>query len=268
MNGVSQPGETDETFNFRANYSMAGSYKVEVEVLDSLDPAIKLVKMWTITVNNIDREPVVTAVTPILAGQTDEETSLEFSFTFSNPDVDEVMYTWYFDGELIPGEVKFHYIFEPSYSSYDGKKHVVQVEVTVGEHELNHSWELTITDVNRLPVIDNTTQLPNAGLKFKEDENIVFSAEVADPDVDNITYSWVNIATGEELSTVNSFSQSFKAGMHTIMLTVTDGKGGKDTMEFNVEVEVEEDSPGFGLGILTLVVTVFVLISYRRHQSG
>jgi len=264
VNGVRQQGATDVSFNFRADYSMAGTYSVEIEILDSLDPAMRLVKMWTVTVNDIDREPVITYITPIVTGQTDEETSLVFSFNFTNPDWDEVTYRWYFDGDLMAEEEKYRYEFIPTYSSYDGEKHTVRVEVTVGVHELNHSWELTITDVNRLPVIDNTTQSPKAGLKFKQDEKIAFSAEAADDDSDNITYSWVNIVTGEEIATVKSFSRSFPEGVHTIMLTVTDGKGGEDTMEFILEVEAEEESPGFGLGVLVIIVTAFVLVSYRR----
>ena len=55
--------------------------------------------------------------------------------------------------------------------------------------------------------------------------------------------------------------------MHTIMLTVTDGKGGKDTMEFNIEVKSVDDSPGFGLSMLVLVVTALVLVSYRRNRQ-
>ncbi len=268
VNNVQQIGEADESFNFRANYSMAGTYKVEIEVIDSADQTMRLVKMWTITVTDIDREPVVTEIIPILNGQTDEETALTLSFNFTNPDGDAVTYRWYFDGVLLGGEEIYRYIYIPSYSSYDGNKHMVRVEATVGLHELNNSWVLTITDVNRLPQIDNTTQSPKAGLKFKEDKKIAFSAEAVDPDGDNITYSWVNIVTGEELSTGKSFSKSFTAGMHTIMLTVTDGKGGKDTMEFILEVKAEEDSPGFGLGTIIFVVSSIVLVGYRRFRKS
>ncbi|MDP7265514.1 MAG: pre-peptidase C-terminal domain-containing protein, partial [Candidatus Thermoplasmatota archaeon] len=202
VNKVSQAEETGVSFNFRADYKMAGIYKVEIEVMDSLDPVIKITKIWTVTVTDVDRKPIVTDIIPIVAGQTDEKTSLEFSFNFTNPDSDTVTYWWYFDGELMAGEKMSRYEFTPTYSSYDGKKHTIRVEATVGTHELNHSWELTITDVNRLPVIDNTTQEPKSGLKFTEDKKIAFSAEVVDPDGDNITYSWVNIATGEEISTI------------------------------------------------------------------
>jgi len=264
------PGGTKELYNFRANYDMAGTYNIRIDVTDGIDPALNISLTWRVTVLNIDRNPIPVDIFPSIYGQIDEETSQIFTFVVSDPDGDVPHYTWYLDGIELDSERGENFTFVPTYNSYDGETHEVRVVVLAGEKELNHTWELIITNVNRPPQIDNSTLAPMVNSNYMEGDEIRFSVKVNDPDRDNISYSWIVLETGEELSVLANFTHDFDEGHYTILLNVRDEYGYEDSYEFGMDVEGEKDSPGFGLSLLIGIIfflTLVLHINYSRKKG-
>ena len=268
LNEEVRSGETGSSYSFKTNYSMSGIYTVKISITDALDTAIVDTRQWTVNVLNVDRRPQVLDIYPPVNGETNEESALDFLFNVTDPDGDVLTYAWHFDGVKLVGENSHGYTFTPDYNSSDGIQHEITVEVTSGNFSLNNTWTLYIEDVNRRPGIDNSSIIILDGKTYKEGKDIDFTVTVEDPDNDQITYSWINIETGEEFSTESSFAKSFKEGNYKVRLTVDDGKGGVDEFEFGFEVKGEEESPGFGVVILLCAAAFIVVAAYFRQNNA
>lgn len=255
-----------EKFNFKANYTMAGTHIIEVIVTDSLDDTLTVTKSWTVIVLNVDRPPVPVDVYPPTDTETDEENPVEFTFRVADPDGEVVSYAWYLDGGLLEGVDNWSYRFVPDYKSSDGIEHEIRVEAVAGGKDANKSWKLIVSDVNREPVLNGSHVQPESGEEFESGKKIEFRADVTDPDGDNLTYTWVILETGEEISGSNAFEKSLQKGHYTLLLTVDDGKGGKDSMEIYIDVKDREKSPGFGM-ILFICVIGAVMLADRIKKN-
>ena len=264
--GEAVPGATLQSHNFRADYGMAGTHTVKLVVTDATDDALTVAMNWTVVVLNVDRPPMTMVVYPAADTETDEERQVEFTFNVSDPDGDEVSYAWFFDGELLDDESGPRYIYIPDYDSGDDVTHEVKVEASSGGRGINRTWKLIINDVNRWPSLNLTGTIPQSGGSFTSGKKVEFRAQVQDPDGDDLTYSWVMVETGEELSNSSGFSRSFDAGHHTVLLTVKDGKGGEDSVELRFEVQEKTDSPGFEL--VFLLLAVLILLFHRISVKG
>ena len=268
MNDTPVRGETRELYNFRANYDMAGTYDIRIEVTDGIDPHLNISRSWRVRVLNIDRNPIPTDIFPSIYGQTDEETPLTFTFIVNDQDGDVPSYTWYLDGVRLESENGENYTFVPSYDSHDGKTHAIRVVVLAGEKELNHTWELMITNVNRPPRIDNSTLMPKSLSRYNEGDEIRFSVDVDDPDHDNISYSWIVMETGEEISTLANFTYDLDEGHYTILLNVRDEYGYEDSSEFGIDVVAgKKDSPGFGVSLLLGIIFFLAFILHFNYRK-
>ncbi len=268
LDDVELEGEDDEEFEFGTDHDMAGTYEIKVNVTDGADETIINSTTWTVTVMNVDRPPELMNRTPDKENvDTDEETSVEFGIDAVDPDGDVVEYEWYFDEEILEGQIGNRYVFEPDYDSSDGETHIVKVVVTTGGLEANHTWGLVVDNVNRMPAIDNNTLMPTPDIVIKSGVEFEFYIMAHDPDGDDLTYTWTIIETGETFEN-QSVLQKLKGGVYNIEVTVDDGNGGVDTYNFEIEIEKKpEGSPGFGVGLALLaLIGMMVLVKYTQKK--
>ncbi len=265
LNGAVIVNETLSSYDFITDYDMEGIYTIAVNVTDGADDTLVDSVVWTITVLNSDRPPIVS----IFGNDTVviyEGNWVNFFVNATDPDGDVLSYKWLFDGENLSGEEGVNYNYSSDYSSADGNVHDVMVEISSGEHVINFTWKLTIINVNRLPEIDDGSIKPTLDTILTAGEDITFSVDAADPDGEQLSYTWTLNETGEKF-TNQSFNHTLPAGTYVLHITVEDGSGGSDSFiltinvaETAVEPIDEEAEDSYLLWIIIAIVLVVIIV--------
>ena len=262
-NGIEENGTTGNSYKFTSNYEMAGTYNVSVEVVDGENPTMVESCYWIVSVSNKDRKPIISSVDPPGNVKINEETSINFTINATDPDGDLLSFTWYFDAIKMNESTGNNLTFVPNYNSSDGKIHSIQVVIASNGLEVSYIWELNIVDINRFPIINNSTLNPNKDVKLMAGESIDFSIDAFDPDGDNITYQWILLGNNEIIISNNqSFTYTFDQGIYRILVKSNDTKGGIDILEFEISVDekVEESDSDGNLTITITIITLIVII--------
>ena len=264
LNDENVTDETEDTFEYKTDFDSEGSYVVAVNVVDAEDDSIVNSTEWKITVLNTDRAPVLTNITPWkTVVKTDEENPVEFKLDAADPDGEKASLEWYFDGKLQEADGTI-FIFTPDYDSADGTDHTVMVVVTAGGMKVNNTWTLTINNVNRKPMLDNTSLVLEPDTILKSGKDIEFHIEADDPDGGELTYRWFIKETGETFDN-QSFYHTLPNGIYNIRVTVTDETGDTDEYSFVIEVDEPAKSPGFGL--LLLAFAAIAVLAAARYSG-
>jgi regulation of enolase protein 1 (concanavalin A-like superfamily) len=171
-----------------------------------------------VTVIAVNDPPRITSFSP-----PDNVTLLEndiLDFSVAASDVESgagVTYAWSLDGAPAATGVT-GYTFRTNYSS--AGDHTVKVEVSDGELSTSVAWLITVKNVNREPSKAAIVS-PKAGAVFKEGVSVQFEGDATDPDGDALSFSWLEGFT--ELGTGQNLSTLLAAGIHKVMLEVSDG---------------------------------------------
>jgi hypothetical protein len=152
-----------------------------------------------------------------------------------------------------------------------GSIHSIRVEVYDGATVISKDWQIMVTDINRLPEGDISS--PSNFTKFNKGTNVTFTAEASDPDGDNLTFIWKNMA-GTELGRGATFTtDKLQKGTQTITLEINDSKEGIDRV---VTIIIEEKgtpqkkSPGFEtatLGLAAILCLGIAAIGRKRRKE-
>jgi predicted secreted protein len=150
----------------------------------------------------------------------------------SDPDGDELSYTWSASGGDISGESSTVTWTAPTAAG----DYTIMVKVTDGKGG-EATAELTIVvAVNHPPVIDSLTAEPQV---VERTMTSTVECTASDPDGDELSYTWS--ASGGDISGEGStvtWTAPETSGDYTIMVKVTDGKGGEATAELTIVVTV------------------------------
>ncbi len=259
--------EDTDKYLFETDHNSEGTYTILVEVLDVADDSLVNSTSWSITVLNTDREPVLSNQTPSGKAKTDEASPAEFSLDALDPDGDAVSYEWFVDGELIKSADEKSFEYEPDFDS--AGEHEIRVAVTSGSFTINHTWKVTVENVNRRPVINSNSLMPLPDADLSDEEPIEFIILAMDPDGDTVDYIWKIIETGQTFKD-QTFVHTLKGGIYTINITASDENGGVDHFEFAIEVKETPsgDAPGFGLTLLllSLLASVGIIRHFGRRE--
>jgi hypothetical protein len=158
-----------------------------------------------------NQAPEVTLECPPTLTDGEEAT---FTATGTDPDGDELTYTWYVNGQPVDGETGTTLTI--TYN--DGDR--ISVRVTDARGASSDEVTAECTDENRPPTV--TVECP-AIIVYGEPTRI--SASGSDPDGDRLTYVWkrngkvIDGATGPVLQTIVERGD-------TVTVTVSDGRGG------------------------------------------
>ena len=217
----------------------------------------------------IDDAPVIIDWSPKTNVTVGEGNTLIFSVTATDVDTPASLlrYRWYIDGSQVASAVN-SFSYTPTYDM--AGLHNVTAYVNDTQLETVHMWPIVnVTETNR-PPIGVTISEPKNGTNFTKNKDVTFVAPAAtDPDKDTLTYTWtdggVKIGTGTSITT--KFS---KTGPHTIILTVTDGRGGSKSSEVLVNIKApKKSSPGFDgvVMFLGLIAAVAIVALFGRRYS-
>jgi hypothetical protein len=193
-----------------------------------------------------------------------------------------LQYEWRLDGApAASGNEVRNYTYQSDFRSSGLRRILVTATTPFNGSVLSvsYSWNLTVVNVNRPPVIDsvypNGTAVQITGLRFQD-----FRANATDPDGDPLSYRWT--LDGLTLNGTGGAGpslrlQGLKAGTHALTVTVSDG-------ELNVSrswtVTVKNDTPpvvrdntlpcviaGVLAGVAGLLLLIVIVRRRRRIEE-
>jgi len=207
-------------FNLSTDYNSAGKFLYCCTIDDGQGHSAS--HNWSVTVNNVNRAPVIDTRDPQVADVSiDEGTSRGFAITAHDPDSDPLAVMWYVGGRMVAVDT-MSYTVDADFKSAGTKE--VKAVVSDGELTAVASWALTIRNVNAPPVIDAYSPLTD--LKVNEGERASFWVTAHDPDGDQLTVSWL---VDGGLNSSGSFSLSFPTthdsnSLYSIQAVISDGQ--------------------------------------------
>lgn len=199
------------TFTWTPTYDQAGIYSVTFNATDGQATDSQTV---TITVNNVNRNPVLTAIP---SKSVNENSTLTFSINASDPDGTNVTYSMINApaGAALTGNT---FTWTPSYA----QNGTYYVTFTASDGLATDSETVTITvyNVNRGPVL---TTIGNK--TTSENSPLTFSVNATDADGDGLIYSAGNLPAGAAFigNTFSWLPGYNQAGTYTVTFYVTDG---------------------------------------------
>ena len=205
-------------FSWTPSFSQGGSnYNVTITVTDNGSPAASDSEVVTITVGNVNRPPVLSAIgnRPATEGQL-----LTFTATATDPDGNAVT----FSGSNLPTGATVSpsgtFSWTPSLTQAGSFPNVTITATDNGSPVLTASQSFTITvgNVNRPPVL-----APIGARTATVGQLFTFTATATDPDGNAVTFSGGNLPAGATLTPAGVFSWTPTAtGNSSVTVTVTD----------------------------------------------
>ncbi|PID29096.1 MAG: hypothetical protein CR982_03895, partial [Candidatus Cloacimonadota bacterium] len=169
-----------------------------------------------------------------------EGDSTSFSIDASDPDGNELNYSWKLDSTEVSTISSYKYT--PDYNS--AGNHTLTLSVTdnygtkISRSNLSYSWNITVDNVNRAPSI--VSQVPGYNfVVIDENQTLSFSIFATDSDNDSLSYSWFINGTDQGVN-YSSLYTNFTVGEYIVKAIVTDGIDSDSTL-WNVTSSVNTD---------------------------
>jgi len=209
-------------FSWTPTYEQSGTHDVTFTATDDGTPNLDDSETITITVNNVNRPPVLD---PIGDKSVNENEDLSFTVTASDPDSGDTV-TLSATGlpagaSFIPATGAFNWT--PTYEQ-SGTHDVTFTATDDGTPNLDDSETITITvnNVNRPPVLD-----PIGDKSIDESQNLSFIVTASDPDAgDAVTLSAMGLPAGASFTPAtgafNWTPTSDQVGEHAVTFAATD----------------------------------------------
>jgi len=193
------------SYTFRTNHDgqySAGQYHVNVSVQDTYDggsPEPTLLS-WRVTVVNLNRPPLITLADPDVDQLSlAENTEVQLSVEYIDPDGENVTAQWYADSEALPGtRNKSSITWKADYNS--SGTHEVKIALTDRSGGLTErAWTVLVSNVDRAPeIISAAPSQEEVGVK--EGSDIRFTIVAVDPDLEELSIQWYKTYEGPQSS--------------------------------------------------------------------
>jgi len=218
----------DSNYIFTPDFDSEGSHEVELLVTDN--EGAESIGIFTVTVENVNRAPVVSIPDGVV--KEGETLRLYLRGFASDPDGDEVT----FEVSEGPGSIEdSNYIFTPDFDS-EGS-HEVELLVTDNEGaESIGMFTVTVDNVNRPP----NAFIPDGTAKAGSEYSLYLRGFAGDPDGDKVAFKIVS-GSGEIVEDRYLFlPERSDIGPKEIVLEISDEKGMKTETAFTLTVEASE----------------------------
>jgi len=219
-----------QTFTWTPSYSQAGSYQVRFIASDGNSQDSETI---TITVNNVNRVPVLEAISD---QSVDESALLSLSVNATDPDGDTITYSV---SGLPVGAVFATQTFTWTPSYDQAGTHSVTFTADDGQAQDSETITITVANVNRAPVLDAI-----GNKSVFTDDPLTFTIDATDPDGDAITYSADTLPSGatlvgQDFDWTPSLSQG---GIYSVTFIADDGQL-QDSEMVTITVDVDDLAP-------------------------
>jgi PKD repeat protein len=221
------------TFSWTPSFTQAGSFpNVTLTVSDG---ALTDAEVFTITVGNVNRPPVLN-----LIGAKTATVGQPFTFTATATDPDAGSALTFSAGNLPTGATLNATTGVFNWTPTATGTSSVTVTVTDNGSPAQNDFEVvtitvgTSTNVNRPPVLN-----PIGAKTINEGQTLAFTATATDPDGGALTFSGGSLPSGPALTPAGAFSWTpdfTQAGTYNVTITVTDNGGLTDSETFTITV--------------------------------
>lgn len=176
----SNVGTNSANYSYISNFDSAGNYSVKVRTSDG---KAYIEKSWNLTVNNVNRAPVLSNPNPSSDPIINEGENQEFNITATDPDLDSLTYHWTENGSTVGSDSD---IYLQTTNPGDAGDYEIKVNVTDGEIYMAYTWILHVSSVNSAPQLSNPN--PNSDPTIYETASQEFNITATDGDSDPLTY--------------------------------------------------------------------------------
>lgn len=208
----------DQVFSWTPTQDQAGTYQSTFIVSDNEEIDFETI---IITVNNVNRAPVIATIEPIAQLE-----STPINFIVSATDADEDVLSYSVEGlDLLTGATFENQIFDWTPGFESAGNYLLTFNVTDGQNSVSQEVAITILNDNRPPVFD-----PIENQVIKVGDTLIFEISASDPDGNPITYSAQSLpgdATLTQTANGATFSwntQGHELGSHPVTFIATDGQ--------------------------------------------
>lgn len=135
---------TETSYVYNMGYDAAGQHTIKLIVSDGVEEASNV---WALSVENVNRKPVLEKIAAIMAKETDK---VEIIPVASDADSDELSFSVdNADFKMVDGKFEWDTTYD------DAGEYTVTLTVSDGEDEISQEVEITIENVNRPPIIED-----------------------------------------------------------------------------------------------------------------
>ncbi|MBT7913764.1 tandem-95 repeat protein, partial [Candidatus Bathyarchaeota archaeon] len=241
------------TFSWTPSSGQAGSYNLSLTVSDGKGGTSSQPVTITVTVPAPVNQPP--ALAPIEAKTIEENQTLSFVLSATDPDGDALIYEVAGNpsGSSLSGST---FSWVPS----TGQAGSYAVSFTVSDGKggaATQSATITVTQAPQEPVAQNNPPMIYMGQLFstlggntlKEGVLLSFSIPASDPDGDALTFNSIGNPPGSMIiGDVFSWTPTYdQAGSYTLTFSVNDGKGGTDTESIAIRIAPGNRRPVLGV---------------------
>lgn len=168
--------------------------------------------------------PTISSLDIVTEGEINPGMTAQIECDASDPNEDELSYTWTADSGTISGSGSVVSWIAPEAPG----TYTVSVEVSDGDDIVTDQLTITVFAPNNTPVIESlTTDCP----RVKPGGHGTITCVASDPDGDKLTYTWE--AERGAISTISeddhevTWTAPSEYGYYLITVTVSDGRGGE-----------------------------------------
>jgi hypothetical protein len=221
---------SNQTFSWTPNYNQAGSYQVTFIANDGHAQDTETI---TITVNNVNRTPVLAAIGN---KSVSENNALSFSVSASDADGEMITYT----APSLPSGAAFAgqtFTWTPNYNQAGAYQ--VTFIASDGQAQDSKAITITVNNVNRAPVLSSI-----GNKSASANQSLTFAVDATDPDGDTLTYSATGVPSGATF-TSKTFSwtpSEGQVGSFSVTFTASDGQS-QDSEAITIVVTGTDTSP-------------------------
>ncbi|MGD8787497.1 MAG: putative Ig domain-containing protein, partial [Phycisphaerales bacterium] len=214
------------TFSWTPSYYQAGDYEVTFTASDGRNYDSETI---TITVNNVNRPPVLDAISD---RSVNENALLSFSVNATDPDGEAITYSvsGLPTGAVFAGQT---FTWTPSY--IQAGSHNIKFTASDGMAEDSQVMTITVNNVNIAPAL---TSIGNKSVYASQ--LLTFSVHATDFDGGSITYSATGMPSGATFAsqTFNWTPNSSQAGTHDVTFIANDGENlNSETITITVDID-------------------------------
>ncbi|MBU4190650.1 MAG: Ig-like domain-containing protein, partial [Candidatus Thermoplasmatota archaeon] len=207
--------EINDSYTFISNYTSYGVYEIKVIVTDDGSPQLTDNHIWTLTVLNKNRPPVLQFIENRTAY---EGQPFILQINASDPDNDTITFsdnTTLFEINSTTGFI----LFTPDYDS--AGTYMINITVSDEEELVWRAFKLTVLNVNRKPILDRIDNQTGY-------EGQLFTLQINSTDLDGDTLTFSDNSTLFDINATTgliSFIPNYdSAGIYLINISVTDGE--------------------------------------------
>ena len=142
LDNTTVPTAVTWTYQYSPDYNAAGHHTLTVKVIDDVVSSYYFTVTWNLTVNNVNRLPTGLKILSPTDNQTFKE-GAKIAFTAqpaTDPDNDKLTYTWYADGQALPGGTGLSF----NYAKLKVGTHVIKVIASDGKLSIQSQVTLKV----------------------------------------------------------------------------------------------------------------------------